>query len=190
MMGKVFFHHFGKKESLETAKYGLAQQLHSEISALSRVIQNEASTSTDYISLAAALALSYSAQCALLEKYSCAGNGKAPTTEGAAMQAQAVQGLKTVSDHISEFLTQLMTVSPSAQDLDRISPIVMDALYSAASNYAWMVRESGDERSQMALDLIRHSLGRLGGRWRNAAEYLRILEAQEFTYAVGSAGSS
>jgi hypothetical protein len=30
-------------------------------------------------------------------------------------------------------------------------------------------------------------LRKLGARWRNAAEYLRILEAQEFSYAIGGA---
>lgn len=65
----------------------------------------------------------------------------------------------------------------------------MDALYNAASTYAWSVRESGDESCQMALDSLRHCLRRLGARWRNAAEYLRILEAQEFTFAMGGASS-
>jgi hypothetical protein len=105
------------------------------------------------------------------------------------MQIQAIEGLKTVSRSINDFAEQITASTPQPQDLDRVSPLIMDSLYAAAANYAWLVRESGDESSQMALESIRHCLRRLGARWRNAAEYLRILEAQEFTYAVGSAGS-
>jgi len=47
------------------------------------------------------------------------------------------------------------------------------------------VRESGDEECQVALERIRHCLRRLGGRWKTALEFVRVLEAQEFTYAIG-----
>jgi hypothetical protein len=190
MVGKVFSHQFGEIIPLETAKYGLASQLYLDISILARKIGEEATLSKDYLSLAAPLALTFSALCLLCERYSCPSNCKNTTPEATAMQVQAVDGIKTVSDSIRDFSENLNAATPSQQDLDRLSPIIMGALYSAASNFAWMVRESGDERSQIALDSLRHSLRRLGGRWRNAAEYLRILEAQEFTYAVGSAGSA
>jgi hypothetical protein len=65
----------------------------------------------------------------------------------------------------------------------------MDSIYAAAANFAWLVRETGDENYQMALDSLRGCLRRFSSRWRNAGEYLRILEAKEFTYALGSASS-
>lgn len=190
MVGKVFSHQFGEHIPSGIAKYGLASQLYLDISILARKIGEEATTSKDYLSLATPLALTFSALCTLCERYSCPADCEKSTPEAAAMQAQAIDGLKTVSDSIRDFSENLNAATPSQQDLDRLSPIIMDALYSAASNFAWMVRESGDERSQIALESLRHSLRRIGGRWRNAAEYLRILEAQEFTYAVGSAGSA
>jgi hypothetical protein len=190
MLGKVLHHHHGEKAVSETTTYGLASQLYLDMSILARKVSEEAAASKDYINLTTPLALTFSSLCCLCNRYSCPSSCDPATPEAAAMQAQAVDGLKTVSNSIVDFSEQLMAITPLASDLDKVSPIVMDALYSAASNYAWMVRESGDERSQMALDSIRHFLRRLGSRWRNAAEYLRILEAREFTYAVGSAGTS
>jgi hypothetical protein len=190
MLGKVLSHHYGDKIPSETATYALASQLYLDISILARKVSEEAAASKDYINFTAPLALIFSSLCSLCERYSCPANCATGTTESAAMKAQAVDGLKTVSNSIVDFADQLSTIASSPQDLDKISPIIMDALYSAASNYAWTVRESGDQRSQMALDSIRHFLRRLGSRWRNAAEYLRILEAREFTYAVGGAGTS
>jgi hypothetical protein len=46
---------------------------------------------------------------------------------------------------IVNFVDYINANMPLGQDLDKISPIIIDALYSAAANYAWMVRESGDD---------------------------------------------
>jgi hypothetical protein len=189
MLGKVFKHHWGPREPDQKPHFVQASMLYSEVSALARTLLDETTKSPDYLNLAAPLALAYSTLCVLCDTYSCPKGCTASTPESAAMQAQAVDGLKTVSASIVEFSDQINNATPLPHDLDRISPIIMDALYSAAANYAWLVRESGDTNSQRALDSIRYSLRRLGSRWRNAAEYLRILEAREFTYAVGSAGS-
>jgi hypothetical protein len=189
MLGKVLAHHHGEKIPSETARYNLASQLYLDVSILARKIVEEAAESNDYLSLAAPMALTFSALCILCDSYSCPKACTPTSTEAAAMQVQAIDGLKTVSRSIVDFTEQINAATPLPHDLDRVSPMIMDALYSAAANYAWMVRESGDENSQMALESVRHCLRRLGTRWRNAAEYLRILEAQEFTYAVGSAGS-
>lgn len=192
MMGRILRHHFSNPLPEEKERFAIASQLYLEVSTLIQKIRDEANLSNDYLSLASALALAYSTLCTLCDRYSCPSfrHCEAPSSpEAAAMQTQAIEGLRSVSASIVEFAEQLNAATPLQQDLDRASPIIMDALYSAASNYAWMVRESGDEGCQMALDSMRHSLRRLGNRWRSAAEYLRILEAQEFTYAVGSAGS-
>ncbi|KAE8451392.1 hypothetical protein EG329_004021 [Mollisiaceae sp. DMI_Dod_QoI] len=189
MLGKVLTHHWGSNPSDQKPRFIEASILYGDISLLARTLHDETKNSQDYLSLTAPLALTYSAICTLCDSYSCPKGCTATTPEAAAMQAQAVDGLKTVSRSIVEFSDQINAATPQPHDLDRISPIIMDALYSAAANYAWLVRESGDESSQMALDSIRYSLRRLGTRWRNAAEYLRILEAREFTYAIGSTTS-
>jgi len=189
MMGKVLAHHHGEEIPSETARYDLASQLYLDVSILARKITEEAANSQDYLTLASPLALTFSALCYLCDQYTCPPSSTSVSSEAAAMQLKALEGLKTVSRSVVDFAEQLNAATPLPQDLDRVSPLIMDALYSAAANYAWMVRESGDESCQMALESIRHCLRRLGSRWRNAAEYLRLLEAREFTYAVGSAGS-
>lgn len=188
MLGKVFSHHHGVKHSTEAERFSSATELYVEVSALARKLSEEAVNTQDYLSLATPLALTHSTLFTLCEHYSCPTN-TTTTPEASAMTIQAVDGLKATAASVVHFAEQINTSTPSPQDLDRVSPIIMDALYSAAANYAWVVRESGDENSQLALDSLRRCLGRLGTRWRNAAEYLRILEAQEFTYMVGGAAA-
>jgi hypothetical protein len=191
MMGKVFSHHHGEEISSTAVKFELATELYTAVSNLSRKVLEEAANSPNCLSLAAPLSLTFSTLCVLCGPYSCpeSGNYNAALPEASDMQAKAVDGLKTVARSVVDFAEQLNAATPLPQDLDRISPLVMDSIYSAAANYAWLVRESSEESSQMALEQLRHCLRRFGARWRNAAEYLRILEAKEFTYAVGSGGS-
>jgi len=191
MMGKVLHHHHGENIPTETVRFEIASQLYLDVSALARKITEEIATVPNYITLTAPLSLTFSTLSTLCDPYSCpSGYGtKAASAEAANMQIKAVDGLKTVSRSILDFSEQINAVTSTPQELDRINPIIMDSLYSAAANFAWLVRESGDENSQMALDSLRRTLSRLGTRWRNAAEYARLLEAQEFQYAVGSAGS-
>lgn len=191
MLGKVLSHHHGEVVDSETAQFSVARQLYLDVSALSRKISEEAVNTHDYLTLSTPLALTYSTLYALCEPYSCPPGGKPwSTAEGAAMVVQAVDELKSVSANVVHFAEQINASTPAPQDCDRVSPIIMDALYSAAAHYAWVVRESGDEGSQMALDSLRRCLSRLGTRWRNAAEYLRILDGQEFTYAIGGVSAN
>lgn len=189
MLGKVFGHHNDSDEdTAESERYSFATQLYLDVSALTRVISDEAIKTQDFLSLATPLALTHSTLFTLCDPYSCPVP-KLRSPEGSEMVVRAVDGLKTVGASVVHFAEQINTSTSLQQDLDRVSPIIMDALYSAAANFAWVVRESGDESSQLALDSLRRCLARLGTRWKNAAEYLRILEAQEFTYAVGGASA-
>ncbi|KAN0093658.1 hypothetical protein V8E51_016842 [Hyaloscypha variabilis] len=188
MMGKVLVHNYGDEIVTETEQFTAASNLYTDASALSRQISEEADAEQDFFGYASAIAVTYSTLCTLCDGYSCPkGTCKSTGKESSSMQIQAIEGLKTVSSTIVNFVNHINANTPLGQDLDRISPIIMDALYSAAANYAWMVRESGDDVYQSSLDNIRLCLRKLGARWRNAAEYLRILEAQEFSYAIGGA---
>jgi len=184
MVGKVMSHHHGPPIDSETARFGLATQLYIDASLLARKLTEEAVHPSDFLSFSSPLALTYSALCLLYDVYSCpvknATAGKASvSTEAMAMQAQSIDGIKTVSRTIVEFADRINESTSTPEDLDRLSPIIMDALYSAATNYAWLVRESGDGECQKALDSLRDCLKRLGTKWRSASEYSRILEAQE-----------
>ncbi|KAG0645929.1 Transcription factor BOA15 [Hyphodiscus hymeniophilus] len=189
LVGKVLNHHHGTPIPSDVLKFGLANQLYIEISILARKLNEEAENTQDFLSLTAPLSLTYSTLCVLCEEYSCPAGSITSSPEAAEMQIKAIDGLKTVAGSIVAFADRISLATQNPQDLDRLSPIIMECMYTAAANYAWLVRESGDESYQIALDSLRHCLRKFGTRWRNAAEYLRILEAKEFTYAVGSAAS-
>lgn len=185
-LGKVLRHHLDLNSS-ENQQFLNASELYLEISALARKITQEAESSSNYILHAAPMAICFSALCTLCDAYACHRPNHSNNAEEATMQLQAIEGLKSVSASAKEFAEQIITQTSHSLDIDRICPFIMDALYAAAANFAWLVRESGAEDCQLALESVRHCLRRLGGRWRCAAEYLRILEAQEFTYAIAGA---
>lgn len=191
IMGRVLSHHYGEKIPSDNAKFGLANQLYGDISTLARKLQEEADITLDYLSLTPALSLTYNTLFVLCEEYSCPDKTGCNTVsaEKADMQNKAVDGLKTVASSVVDFAQRINAATQDPRDLDRLSPTIMDSIYAAAANFAWLVRETGDENHQMALDSLRHCLRRFGTRWKNASEYLRILEAKEFTYAVGSAAT-
>jgi hypothetical protein len=168
LLGKVERHHLHPNE-VETQLFLDASALYVEISALARQVTQEAEASSDYLSHAAPMAICFSALCTLCDPYACHRPNSTNSAEEASMQVQAIEGLKTVAASIKEFSEQITARTPHSLDIDRISPFIMDAFYAAAANYAWLVRESGDETHQVALESIRHCLRRLGGRWRCAA---------------------
>ncbi len=104
------------------------------------------------------------------------------------MQLQAIEGLRSVSASIQDLALRIEAhLQQDERAMERIGPFVLDAFYCGASNFAWDVRESGNGAAEEGLESIRRCLQRFTGRWRVAGEYGRILEAQEFTYAVGAA---
>jgi hypothetical protein len=188
MIGKVMSHHHGPPITAEDERFQLASKLYIEVSLLANKLTEEVKTG-DFLTLSSSLALTFTALCKLCDRYSrpskSSGSNETPLSSAAiTMQGQAIDGIKTVSQSIVEFSQKLEEATSTSQDFDRVSPIIMDALYAAAANYAWFVRENGDENSQKALDSLRQCLRNLGSRWRNAAEYLRILEAQEVSIGL------
>lgn len=112
--------------------------------------------------------------------------------EERAMITKAIEGLEHVAFAIKEFSRQIIDHTPHSLDIDRVSPLIMDTLYSAAADYAWRMAETTNETQarQEGLEVIRHCLQRLGSRFRNGAEFLRILEAQEFSLATRALNQS
>lgn len=166
-----------------------------ELSELARILVHEASDSQDYLSLASPMAITFSALAALCDPYACQSMRAENTPEGATMQIQAIEGIRSVSDSIRNFAQEISSLvlnnghdpNHDPRVMERVSPLILDAFYSGASNFAWDVRESGNQSSEEGLGVIREALRGFTNRWRVAGEYLRVLEAQEFTYAVGHA---
>lgn len=117
---------------------------------------------------------------------------RASSHENANAMNELINGgaLKIAAQNVVKFADNI--ANAAGQDLSLVSPIMMDALYSAAVYFAWLMQNGDDEAAHADLESIRQFLTRFSSRWRNAAEYSRILEAklvQDFSYAVGGATS-
>lgn len=191
LLGKVVRHHY-MPLTPEIHQFHHASELYHEASELTRLLTRESEESSDYLLNTPALAICFSAISTLCDPYACVTHHTQNnnTPEESAMQVQAVEGIKSVSTSVKEMSVHVTERSQSALDIDRCSPFIFDALYAAAANFAWIARESGDPTSAESLEVIRQCLRQLGGRWKASSEYVRVLEAQGFTYAVGNVGSS
>jgi hypothetical protein len=186
-LGKVIRHHLDVSMP-ESQRFCEASELHNVLTELARRIAQDVEHTPDrYLLHSVPMALCFSALCCLCDTYACHMPNAATSAEAATMQIQAVEGIKTVSASIRAFAEQIIDHTQHSMDIDKTSPFIMDSLYAAAANFAWLVRESGADECQIALESIRHCLRKLGSRWRCAAEYLIFLEAQEFTYALSTA---
>jgi len=179
---KVILHIHNLSADTELERFRSASSLYIEASTLANDFTREA-TNGDYLDASPALALVLSALYTLCKHYSRAGcqEDKVLLSSQAAieMRSQALDGIKTVSSSIVEFAASLDALVSVPQVLNRASPIIMDPLYLAATQCAAHIKEKGDVESREALGTLRNCLRKLGGRWRNATEYLTILEAQE-----------
>ncbi|EFQ25333.1 fungal specific transcription factor domain-containing protein [Colletotrichum graminicola M1.001] len=131
--------------------------------------------------------------------YSCPGNidGRVRTPEETAHQIRSVEALVHASGEAAALAEELLLLSPSlprqddpAGDGSDVSPLVLDALYGAGGTLAWIVREEGPARHADGVAAIKRCLGRLGARWRLAAEYGRMLEQQGLAFMMQEGGHS
>lgn len=185
LLGKIIRHHYHPLEP-EIHQFQHASELYLEASTMARHLIKEAGASTDYLISMTPLAVCLSALSVLCDPYACVMQRQNPTNSAdeSAMKVQATEGIRSVSTSTREMAQQITAKTSHSLDIDRISPLIFDSLYVAASNFAWMVRENGDESCAQSLEILRHCLRRLGGRFGLSLSVLRILEAQEFTYAV------
>ncbi|KAA8575522.1 hypothetical protein MFRU_002g00320 [Monilinia fructicola] len=193
LLGNVLRHHYTEKIPSETARFDIAYQLFENCSVLARRVNEEAIASRDYLMLATPLAIIYSAIIALLDPYSCPTDrscGAASSSEKGIMMNQAIKGLQDFSHSVVEFSERVNNQAQTQQDLDKVSPLIMDSLWAAGQHYMWVWKESRDAQSQVALESIRNCLRKFQTRWRNAAEYLRIFDGQEFSQFTSGLGSA
>jgi hypothetical protein len=111
----------------------------------------------------------------LYDPYTCQTPGQTP--DELAHTAEAIQGLKSISEEVVRFSHDKLATIEFA--LDQTSPLILDCVYQAATNYAWLVRETGDTKLVEKVRVLRRLLDAVGRRWRVAGEYTRILEATD-----------
>ncbi|KAM9883056.1 fungal specific transcription factor domain-containing protein [Verticillium dahliae] len=157
--------------------------------------------STSWNPYLAPQAVLLSATLLLQETYSWPPPYPPSSTQEANLRHRALRGLQTTSSQVisllsRDILSQLLHPSPapvstvrlelgldtdhalldnSGSILRRVSPLILDALYSAANNFSWLVQE---EHSVVvdASTIAKEGLASINQRWRVAGEYLHMLE--------------
>ncbi|KAI9836990.1 MAG: hypothetical protein M1819_000639 [Sarea resinae] len=159
-----------------------ATQLERTVRALSLLLSDE--FQEHHTAVSTPMAICYSALMAIYDAYAChEANDVENTPEEIGMQGNAIGGLKTMTKEIM-ILARHLRETLAADGTAWVSPLVTDCLYQAAANYAWLVRETHNSENAEALNEIKATLAVIDRRWRVAGEYIKILEANEFTYAV------
>ncbi|KAH9894540.1 hypothetical protein F4778DRAFT_772365 [Xylariomycetidae sp. FL2044] len=125
-----------------------------------------------------------------------------PTSSDLAFQVRAMETQKQTAARVRDYAASLFQSSSSSsspsssshgdqiqvqdQDLARTTPFVLDAVYAAAATFAWARRGAGqDPLADAGLEAMKGCLARLGGRWRLAGEYLKLVGAHEMNVAMG-----
>jgi len=181
LLGRVLRHHHDTK--LEPSfRYEEASQLSRTIQALIALLPVEPPPSlpegilhktTAECPLSAATGVAFSAALTLYDVYSCISSFEQPDSPQVLLQEQAISGLKATAAQVVEFVESMSAVLDQAgqdEELDVLNIFIFDALYQAAANYAWLVREAGQRETREGLETIRSFLRRMEGRWKVAGE--------------------
>ncbi|POS88067.1 hypothetical protein EPUL_000562 [Erysiphe pulchra] len=176
LMGQIMLHHKDKSSS-EELRFTNASQLHTKILELMRKIKEESLVSKKLFSLISPLALTYSSLCLLCNPYY--GSGQGENEEQKQMQKQALTGLETVALNIIDLADQVNIATQTMQDLDHVSPFIVNGIYAGSLTLARLHRGNREESYPASLGPLRQCLRKLSTRWRIAADYLRILESHD-----------
>ncbi|WPH00611.1 Hypothetical protein R9X50_00344100 [Acrodontium crateriforme] len=195
VLGRVLRHLNDHRLPLDY-RFDEALQLDRTIRALASIIDAEADkTSNDdpaaMLALLSSLSICYAALIELYDNYSCTERAypDAPETQ-LIVQKVSIDGLADIS-HAVRVIVQKIDVYINEQldqsTLDRINPLMIAALYNAASNYVFFARESSDPKVTEYATEVKGLLAILERRWRVAGNYLRIVENTEInlTNAIG-----
>ncbi|KAH0538495.1 hypothetical protein GP486_008773, partial [Trichoglossum hirsutum] len=100
----------------------------------------------------------------LYDPYTCESAGQTP--EQLSYTAEAVQGLKNVSEEVARLAHDKLAAIEFG--LDHTSPLILDCMYQALANYAWLVRETGKPEFIEKARVLRRLFEVAGRRWRVA----------------------
>ena len=154
-------------------RFSEAIQLHRTLTAFTALLLPEVQQSP--VQYATPMALCYSALLHLYDPYGCTMSNRGEhTVEETEMQSIAIAGMKRSASEILQFshlLKMAMTNNMAA-----VSPFTADALYSAATTYAWFAHESGSADMVENYHTLRETLMQMNSRWAVAGEYLKALD--------------
>ncbi|KAF7194231.1 Transcription factor BOA15 [Pseudocercospora fuligena] len=187
ILGKAC-HHVNEVPTANDAELHLeeAVQIARATHALKTLIEQDSAVSDKPSRLFTARALCLSTQQLLFDVHSCiesdhvdsGGGNKGLRLE---LQQLAIDGSKTAAAECVGFAEEL-EAHLLAHGSSSISPMVLNALYSAAGTWAWYYRETGNQGHLDKLNGLRRILDTMQSQWHASIDYLLLLENTEFTY--------
>ncbi|OJJ67674.1 hypothetical protein ASPBRDRAFT_47715 [Aspergillus brasiliensis CBS 101740] len=167
-----------------------ALRLTEDLGTFSSLLAGEMDSSPNgYLRLLAPQCLTWSALFLLLDNYCCpekldnepgyATSGDVKEPDELAAQIQATLVVRNISDQAHKMATNVMDLISHqlrSDQMGKVSPFVLDALYCSMVTFQWIYREGGDEKARGRLADIEACMGRLSERWKLASEYLALNE--------------
>ncbi|KAI1325749.1 hypothetical protein F5Y16DRAFT_377050 [Xylariaceae sp. FL0255] len=158
--------------------------------SLSACLANEVlSAPSNYPALVAARSLSYSAIYKIIGAHqpdSSSATSPTPSlqetqwaNETLATQAMTFETQRKASADVSDMAASVSTHVRTKEEVQKLSPFVLGALYSAGVTFSWWREQGYDSVSITSLELVKKCLLRVSSRWSLATEYLTLLEQQE-----------
>lgn len=171
MLGRVLKHR-DEEEPDHSARLQEAMQLHSALTALDNHLLQIMSTddSTTEAQCMIDLALCCSARLSLYNLYGCnePDSGQRVAQESA-MQTMALEGIRVIACERITTLARKILESGEV-GLDDSSPLMLQALYHAATEAQWFIREGLWPEMGPAMELITAALELLSRRWMVAGK--------------------
>ncbi|KAH8894678.1 hypothetical protein GQ53DRAFT_858282, partial [Thozetella sp. PMI_491] len=161
-----------------------ALQLHSTLVSLDSYIVQRINSNSISLDCITELAICCSARMLLYNMYGCnepdlgarAQERIALETE---MQAVSLDGLRQVVEHRATTVARFLRSSDDTV-MYRVSPLVVECLYTAASVAKWFVKENTNVGMVITLQALTDALRIVSRRWDIAGHFLEMLQAAEY----------
>lgn len=101
----------------------------------------------------------------------------------------AFESRKEAMAHMHDIVRDLNACISHDKGLARVSPLVLDAVYSTGITDLWWREQSGASVPTTSPETVKEGLLRISARWGVAGEYLGLLEQHETT-TISSSGFS
>ncbi|KAI3324679.1 fungal-specific transcription factor domain-containing protein [Xylariaceae sp. AK1471] len=104
-------------------------------------------------------------------------------------QMTAFASRKEIMAHMHDIARDISACTSHEEGLAKISPFVLDAVYSTGVTYSWWKEHSGCSAAAPSSEMIKTGLLQISSRWGLAREYVGLLEQHEIA-AMSSSGFS
>lgn len=160
-------------------RFSEAQRLHQTLMALNTHLTQSTNSFGNNNGKEVAVAICFSARLVLYDMYACNEQytaGRARIAEETEMQRASMEGLKEVSNGVSNLAQHISSAAMmTTEPLLSKSPLVCNCLYEASLQWAWFIREDGSLEGVARLKAIVELLKETGRKWQVSGKAFRSL---------------